>query len=111
MGIGILSGSRDCCSETYEQKNVINSNPDPGEFEIVQIHGYNGNVAIEINYPSCTNYEGNKIIVYKDTNMTQLLQLKKIDPHFIEENKIKPFARFEPTEAGWFYACELLSII
>ncbi len=57
---------------------------------------------IEINYPDCTNFEGNKILVYEDVTLSQLIKQKSIDPHFTSNRKFKaPIARFIPNARGW----------
>mgnify|MGYP001768859262 CR=1 FL=1 len=76
-------------------------NPNPKNFEIINIITVNGYTIMLINYPDCTNYEGNKILVYdKDFDVRILLAIKKIDPHFYSAGD-SPIARFEPTERGW----------
>lgn len=123
MGIRILSSSSEKCMSGIKRfssgsskrltkiQEVNNFNPDPFNFKILKHFSYKNNLAIMINYPNCNTYEGNKIIVFKNTTYKQISQLKRIDPHFIEENEIKPFARFEPTYEGWIMACILLKTI
>jgi hypothetical protein len=50
-------------------------------------------------YPGCQNYEGKKIVVYKESAAV-LRQQKELDPHFLEHG-ISPVARFRPTAEGW----------
>lgn len=79
------------------QKDV---NPNPKNFKIISNNVVNSHTIIFINYPDCTNYEGNKILVYeKDFDISKLIKLKKIDPHFYDAGD-SPIARFEPTEKG-----------
>lgn len=85
----------------YEELKVSKFDPNPAKFNILKHYYDSGNLAIWINYPNCTNYEGNKIIVFKNTTWEQLNKLKEIDPHFTESDEIKPFARFEPTDYSW----------
>lgn len=92
-------------SNNYQEVRVSEFDPNPAVFHILRFYEFNGHIAVEINYPNCNTYEGNKIIVFLDTTIEQLRKLKEIDPHFTEEDKIKPFARFEPTFWGWFFAC------
>lgn len=87
-------------------------NPDPSNYEVRRYKSLNGHLLIEINYPDCTNYEGNKILLYKNTTLVDLMNQKHLDPHFSENKKFKsPFARFEPTPAGWRIGLEGLKII
>lgn len=58
-----------------------------------------------INYPNCTNFKGNRICVYTNISKKEVQSLRVLDPHFSNENKgLSPYARFEPTEAGWIAA-------
>jgi hypothetical protein len=99
-------------SATYEVKKVSKFDPNPAKFEIIRRLARNENVALIVNYPNCTNYEGNKIMVYRGVDPSYLYGQKELDPHFTEkENIIKPFARFEPTEQGWMKAVMLLDVI
>ena len=86
-------------------------NPNPGRFKIKKIAQVNNNVVSKIKYIDCTNYEGLKIILFKNVNINNIINLKSIDPHFNKQNDIKPFARFEPTEEGWSAALLLASSI
>jgi len=76
--------------------------PDPGNYEIKR-HIYTGRyLLIEINYPDCDNYEGNKILLYENTSIQELINQKHIDPHFSENRNFRsPIARFQPTQEGW----------
>lgn len=78
------------------------SNPDPKNYKIQRSLAYGHHFIIEVIYPDCTNYEGRKILVYKNTSLEDLISQGSIDPHFSDNENFKsPFARFEPTEAGW----------
>lgn len=107
MGIRLFSRS----SSSYEPA-VINkrnkrslqmslANPNPNEYKIVWHHEVGNHLVVEINYPDCTNYEGNKVLVYKNTTMSELEAQGSIDPHFCDNRSfLSPFARFEPTGTG-----------
>ncbi|MFM1755424.1 MAG: Caulobacter phage CcrPW [Bacteroidota bacterium] len=85
---------------------VPNNNPNPYRYKIVKYQKVNVACVVMINYPDCTNYEGNKILVYKSHVEFQKLKKKGIiDPHFFEKD-ISPIARFEPTEFGWDLAMQ-----
>lgn len=79
----------------------VNVNPDPTNYKIFS-HYYCGEfLVIKIKYPNCDNYEGKKILVYKNTTLEDLMKQKSIDPHFSNNKKYKsPIARFEPTDEG-----------
>lgn len=59
----------------------------------------------KINYPNCTNYEGNKILV------TSFYPGHKssLDPHFCPNSGI--IARFEPTDEGFENALNFAELI
>jgi hypothetical protein len=81
-------------------------NPNPNNFVIKELKQIGKNVVLIIQYPDCTNYEGIKVMVYKNISKKKILTMNKIDPHFCE-NCISPFARFEPTTEGVEAAYEL----
>jgi hypothetical protein len=77
-------------------------NPDPDNYKIVQAEEIGQYLIIKLNYPNCTNFEGNKILVFKDITLLKLINQKKIDPHFFKhKNFASPIARFTPTPEGW----------
>lgn len=91
-----------CSSSPYA---CPDSNPDPERFSILKLCIVDDNLVLKVKYYDCTNFEGNKILVYKGkTNISEILiDGNKLDPHFSSE-RISPFARFEPTEQGWVSA-------
>lgn len=75
-------------------------NPDPRRFTVKRAMGYGDYwVRLWLNYPDCTNYGGDKILVYEGYHHKEL-RPGPLDPHFIESG-ISSIARFEPTERGW----------
>lgn len=77
-------------------------NPDPANYEIVLAEEVGRFLVLKIHYPDCTNYEGNKILVFEGIKPLDLLRQKLIDPHFFVNKKIaSPIARFVPTPEGW----------
>jgi hypothetical protein len=106
MGMNTLSS---CSSSPYATKD---SNPNPKVYKITRVFNFGKNLAILVTYPNCTNFEGNKILVYKNIhNLENLLKLTKgeLDPHFSKGTS--PFARFIPTEEGWNNAIKLCESI
>lgn len=76
--------------------------PNPLKYEIKRSVSYGNFVLLEVLYPDCTNYEGRKIMLYKDVTLKGLIKQKHLDPHFAENKQFcSPIARFEPTEYGW----------
>ncbi len=117
MGMSMMSGS----SSSYDTSNRMctcnyspvdtpkTPNPDPSNYIIKDYYENYGNLLVEIIYPDCKNYEGKKILVYKNATLEQLKKQKSIDPHFSNNKKfLSPFARFEPTHQGWNCAVDLL---
>jgi hypothetical protein len=81
---------------------IRKGNPDPGDYKIKNLRYINGYLIIFINYPNCDNYEGNKILIFRNVTLTELKKQKLIDPHFCDSSKFhSPIARFVPTEEGW----------
>ena len=87
-------------------------NPDPNNYKIEKAEEVGKFLIIKLRYPNCTNYEGNKILVYQNTTLIDLINQKLIDPHFSDTKGFKsPIARFIPTEGGWAMArkfCEAM---
>jgi len=80
-------------------------NPDPNNYKVVKAKELAGHLILQLNYPDCTNYEGNKILVFKGITLIDLINQRKIDPHFFKHSQYKsPIARFEPTDMGWIMA-------
>jgi hypothetical protein len=102
-------------TSSYPTERIVrvdkNPNPDPKKWKIIkyQHFGYNGDfLVVEMNYPDCTNYEGNKILLYENVTINQLKGQRYIDPHFSTEGIYKsPIARFIPTDRGWNMAKSL----
>lgn len=82
------------------------SNPNPAKFAIVRAEQYASNTVAVIHYPDARNYEGNKVCLYRNVTVAELRAATVLDPHFCPEH-LAPFARFEPTDAGWEAAVTL----
>jgi len=86
---------------------VINVNPDAAEWKIVNHQQVGDHLVVKINYPRCTAFNGDKVCVYKNMIIQDLVCWKILDPHFSQNEKYpSPFARFEPTTDGWIAAVE-----
>lgn len=105
MGIKLLSTS------SYDNIHSL-PNPDPKLFRVVKHFAKKGHLALLVNYPGCTNYEGDKVLVYRNTRLAELLAQGTIDPHFSQNpHYLSPCARFEPTKQGWRLALNLLNTL
>ena len=99
MGIGPFSRSSSSFDTNYSYST---GNPDPTNYKILEHSEYKGYLIVEIRYPDCRNYEGKKLLLFKDISLNDLLRQRKIDPHFSDNKDYhSPVARFEPTRSGW----------
>ncbi len=94
------------------QPIVFPQNPNPMNFKVMKMKWVGKFAILMIHYPDCLNYEGKKILVYKNLTMKQLAVQTAIDPHFCNNKKVKsPIARFVPTNAGWKMAIKLCEVL
>lgn len=97
-------------SKNYQEKNtgekLSSGNPDPAKFIIRKFYESKGHTVLFMVYPGCRNYEGSKILVFKNKTYNQIFVMNKIDPHFFPFSNL--FARFEPTYEGFKAACNLI---
>lgn len=84
----------------------VNINPNPSKFKIKEMIQSGIYLIVEINYPNCTNYEGNKILVFKNIGIETLCDMREIDPHFTNSSNL--IARFVPTNEGWDAAMKMV---
>ena len=96
MGIGPF---RSC----YTNSEVQAPNPDPSNWVIKRSATYKYVTVLLVKYRGCTNFEGNKILVFKGYVKPQ--PKESLDPHF-SNTEDSPIARFKPTEEGWNLANE-----
>jgi len=83
-------------------------NPNPANYEIVRSKEIGPFVILEIRYPDCTNYEGHKILVFDSgASLEEMKKARWIDPHFCEDKRYSPIARFVPTLRGWEMAINM----
>ena len=102
-------------SAHVEEKNTNNDysylqplEPHPEVFKVLELIKGSNYLYIVVQYPHCTNFEGKKVILMKDTEPNEILYTKILDPHFYIENKI--IARFRPDEEGKKLAKQLAGI-
>lgn len=75
------------------------ANPNPLKFNIEKYELIGNFLLTQINYPDCLNFEGRKVILFRNMSLSELQQLGCLDPHFSANGKI--IARFIPTDDGW----------
>lgn len=98
MGVGFNKLS----SSSYDKIDNKSINSDITVYRIIKCKKIENFLILFINYPNCTNFEGNKILVYINCTIDDLYTQGSIDPHFSDnENYISPIARFIPTDMGW----------
>lgn len=102
-----------CKSETGTSETA--NAPNPAIYSIKKIEQVGKNVVLLVNFPNCTNFEGNKICVYKNVFVSDFANSYSLDPHFSDEIVVSmmpsPFARFIPTAEGWEAAMKLAEIL
>lgn len=97
---------------TYDKKPPALPNPDPKNFQVKRYATVGDGLVVEVHYPSCTNYEGRKVLVYCNVTIGDLLRQGSIDPHFCDNTEYhSPIARFEPTENGWALAVHVAGLV
>lgn len=90
--------SSDCNCDCKQMKST---NPNPYNYKVLEATMVRNLLVVKINYPDCTNYEGNKILVFHNAKLEDFINLKSIDPHFSKnEFGVHPIARFQPTDDG-----------
>jgi len=96
------SGGNIISNLVKKKQKRVDPNPRADNWKILRAEEIKNNLVVEIKYPNCTNYEGRKILVYKNVKLIDLVNQKLIDPHFSDNvNYHSPFARLEPTANGW----------
>lgn len=91
-------------SSSYDRQPPTPSlpNPNPNNYTIENYLEKGNYLIIMVKYHDCTNYEGKKILVYKNVSLLKLLKQRSIDPHFSKsQTYLSPIARFVPTTEGW----------
>lgn len=84
----------------------------PDVYKVVKALELGKYLILLINYPDCKNYEGNKILVFRDITLIDLVNQKLIDPHFFEDSKyLSPLVRFVPTNEGWALAVKFVEMM
>ena len=90
--------------------SMIFGNPRPTNFKIKEAFVIGDYVAVVVNYPDCSNFEGNKIMVY-EAPFSDVLRQKELDPHFCDDDHLSPIARFRPTKEGRFQAIHFMDML
>jgi hypothetical protein len=112
MGLSLWGGKSSAGrSNSYAAGNyeaLAPTDPNPSKFKILKVW-YNANkkrVLAKIKYPNCTNFEGIKLVLFKNMTPKKLRESKLIDPHFFANNNV--IARFRPDKDGLTFALHIL---
>ncbi len=104
MGLSLMSGSGD-------SQKVLISQPDARRFVIVENIVIGSYVILKLKYEGCTNYNGYKISVYEKLELDNHKFSDGLDPHFLDDGRLCPIARFEPTVKGMHWARMLVEVL
>lgn len=102
-----LSMARRCHTNSTMPLDI---NPNPRNFKILHHEEINGNLLVLIKYNGCTNFEGEKVLVYKNLTYSMFKIRTEVDPHF-DKTWNSPFARFIPTVEGYEAAQNFCEIV
>jgi hypothetical protein len=106
MGCNIFKRSSDAAwAARATSQRPDPRDPNPAVFMIKQIRQIRDFVVAMIHYPNCTNYGGDKILVWHGVTVADVRSRTLIDPHFIDGDETL-VARFLPTVGGWEMAIE-----
>lgn len=92
-----------------ELRGQIPASPDSQNYSIEEVEQVNDHVVLKVKYPNCTRcaYEGNKVMVFLNTSLRDVIRWRRIDPHFrapAQKSVIEapsPAARFPGSPEGW----------
>jgi hypothetical protein len=105
MGVSLINSS----SSSFDAKPGALPNPDPRRYKILRTMRCRQWLLLELEYLGCTNFEGRKILLFRNTTLEDLRKQVAIDPHFSDNaTMISPVARFIPTQDGWEMAKRLM---
>lgn len=99
-------------SDVINQRDCRSGNPNPDKWSIKRHSKVGKYLIVEMNYPDCINYHGDKILMFENCSIEKLEERTTIDPHFDDNSSLygesfSPVARFEPTVKGWNMAHRL----
>ena len=77
----------------------VRPRPDPTTYNMCEYKQIGNNLLVKVQYKDVDNFEGNKILLFQDTQCHDVRGKAHLDPHFLESNKL--IARFRPNDLGW----------
>jgi len=99
MGLKLFGSSCSCEPRISLPPRTL-PNPDPKNWVFLDHRQMGNYLALKLHYPDCTNFEGDKILVF-EAQLKDVITRQAIDPHFCDNGHLSPIARFEPTQEGW----------
>lgn len=97
-------------SSSHSVKPNDNTTPEPNPylFYVKKVYYFGKAAAAIVQYPHCTTFEGNKLIVFSDKRALEKAQdVGYLDPHFTKDGAI--VARFRPDQ--WPLATSIVRLI
>jgi hypothetical protein len=94
--------------------------PDMTKYTILEVQPYNTSILLKVQYENCKeqacSYKGTKILVWLNTPLINVVKWRRIDPHFLEQDKTKlpedtapsPDARFPASAEGYRNAIKFM---
>jgi hypothetical protein len=99
-------------SRSSEGTNLASANPNPRNYVVESQEQIGKFLILTLRYPDCVNYEGRKVLLYKNVSFAELEKQGSIDPHFSGNPEyLSPIARFEPTREGRLMAVALARML
>lgn len=78
----------------------LTADPNPRFFRVRSVELIGGCTRALVNFPDCTTYGGDKILVFRGDLVSWVRKTHYLDPHFLTENP-NLIARFAGDQAGW----------
>lgn len=99
----VISSSGD---SAFDSKNHPDDNLNPNKYRVLREKRIKNFIIMKILYLDCNIEHGNKILVFKDCTLLDIVNQKEgIIPEFCDnQNIISPIAIFKPDDNGWNFA-------
>lgn len=95
-------------SDSYDYNTNTTPNPNKYNFTIESFHEAGEYLVLKLNYPHCTTFNGDKVVVLDNyCTYQEISNLEELDPHFLEDNNV--VMRFRGDE--FTEACNIIDLI
>lgn len=109
--MGLMKPVSECRVSEESGSADRQSNPDPRNYDVINLMRMGEFVVVRVRYPDCTNYEGVKVLVFDIRHFDYLEKCaatkkvlrytRPLDPHFCGSARHPtPVARFKPDREG-----------